>query len=105
MARVFPDSKTFVDSRPRSAPAEIAALYATERTRPGFDLAGFVHEHFDAPPAAATGARSDTTESMEAHIRGLWPSLTRPAQVPDPHSSLIPLPGPYVVPGGRFREV
>ena len=105
MARVFPDSKTFVDSRPRSAPSEIAALYATERTRPGFDLAAFVHEHFDAPPAAPTGARSDTTQSMESHIRGLWPSLTRPAKTADPHSSLIPLPGQYVVPGGRFREV
>jgi alpha,alpha-trehalase len=105
MARVFPDSKTFVDSRPRSAPAEIVALYATERARPGFDLAAFVHEHFDAPPPAATGLRSDTTQSMEQHIRGLWPSLTRPAQAADPHSSLIPLPGQYVVPGGRFREV
>jgi alpha,alpha-trehalase len=105
MARVFPDSKTFVDARPRSAPAEIVALYARERTRPGFDLAAFVHEHFEAPPPAATGARSDTTQSMEAHIRGLWPSLTRPAQAADPHSSLIPLPGQYVVPGGRFREV
>jgi alpha,alpha-trehalase len=105
MARVFPDSKTFVDARPRSAPAEIVALYARERTRPGFDLAAFVHEHFDAPPPAATGTRSDTTQSMEAHIRGLWPSLTRPANAPDPRSSLIPLPGQYVVPGGRFREV
>jgi alpha,alpha-trehalase len=105
MARVFPDSKTFVDARPRSAPAEIVTLYARERTRPGFDLAAFVHEHFDAPAPAATGARSDTTQSMEAHIRGLWPSLTRPPQAPDPHSSLVPLPGQYVVPGGRFREV
>ena len=38
MARVFPDSKTFVDSRPRSAPETIAALYLTERAKPGFDL-------------------------------------------------------------------
>ncbi|HEV7990639.1 MAG TPA: trehalase family glycosidase, partial [Gemmatimonadaceae bacterium] len=35
----------------------------------------------------------------------LWPALSRAADVPDPHSSLIPLPGAYVVPGGRFREV
>jgi alpha,alpha-trehalase len=105
MARVFPDSKSFVDARPRSAPADIVARYATERTRPGFDLAAFVREHFEAPAAAAEGVRSDTTQSMEEHIRGLWPSLTRPAQTADPHSSLVPLAGPYVVPGGRFREV
>jgi alpha,alpha-trehalase len=42
---------------------------------------------------------------MEAHIRALWPSLTRRADSADARSSLIPLPGPYVVPGGRFREV
>jgi len=105
MARVFPDSKSFVDARPRSAPAEIVARYASERTRPGFDLAAFVREHFEPPPAAVEGAHSDTTQSMEAHIRGLWPSLTRPAEPADPRSSLIPLPGAYVVPGGRFREV
>ena len=105
MARVFPDSKSFVDARPRSAPADIVARYEAERSRSGFDLAAFVREHFDPPRAAAEGARSDTTQSMEEHIRGLWPSLTRPAEPADPRSSLIPLPGAYVVPGGRFREV
>jgi alpha,alpha-trehalase len=105
MARVFPDSKTFVDARPRSSPAEIAARYAVERTQPGFDLRAFVTEHFEAPRAAGEGIRSDTTQSMEEHIRTLWPALTRPANVPDPRSSLVPLPGQYVVPGGRFREV
>ena len=31
--------------------------------------------------------------------------LTRKADDPRPHSSLLPLPHRYVVPGGRFREV
>ncbi len=105
MARVFPDSKTFVDSRPRSAPETIAALYLSERAKPGFDLKAFVAEHFDPPHAAVTTVKSDTAQTMEEHIKGLWPSLTRPADAPDSHSSLVPLPGAYVVPGGRFREV
>ena len=42
---------------------------------------------------------------MEEHIRALWPALTRAADTANPRSSLIPLPKPYVVPGGRFREV
>ena len=105
MARVFPDSKTFVDSRPRSAPETIAALYLSERAKPGFDLKAFVAEHFDPPHTAATSVKSDTAQTMEEHIKGLWPSLTRPADAPDSHSSLVPLPGAYVVPGGRFREV
>jgi len=44
---------------------------------------------------------------MEEHIRALWPMLTRapPARTSAERSSLISLPAPYVVPGGRFREV
>ena len=105
MARVFPDSKSFVDAKPRSAPAEIVASYDSAKNAPGFDLKTFVAEHFDAPQPAGAGVRSDTAQSMEEHIRALWPALTRPADVADPHSSLIPLPNAYVVPGGRFREV
>jgi alpha,alpha-trehalase len=44
---------------------------------------------------------------MEAHIRALWPVLTRAPShdTSATSSSLISLPEPYVVPGGRFREV
>ena len=105
LARVYPDSKTFVDSRPRSAPSEISARYIAAKTALGFDLRAFVEQNFEAPRAAGEGVRSDTSQSMEEHIRTLWPALTRPADAADARSSLIPLPGPYVVPGGRFREV
>lgn len=105
LARVFPDSKTFVDAKTRSAPSDILARYLVAKGTPGFDLRAFVGQNFEAPPAAGEGARSDTSQSMEEHIRKLWPALTRPADPIDPHSSLIPLPASYVVPGGRFREV
>ena len=105
IARIFPDSKTLVDARPRSAPAEVAARYLAARFVTGFELGSFVKDNFDAPRAIAEGTRSDTAQSMEEHITALWPLLTRPADMVDPRSSLIPLPGPYVVPGGRFREV
>ena len=49
--------------------------------------------------------RTGAAPSMEDHIRALWPALTREADRADPHSSLIPLPNAYVVPGGRFREI
>src|SRR3989454_11561873 len=49
--------------------------------------------------------RSDTSQTMEQHIRALWSVLTRPPDTADERSSLIPLPNAYVVPGGRFREV
>ena len=105
MARVFSDSKTFVDARPKLAPADIVTRYAAERAAAGFDLKAFVNRYFDAPRAVGADFHSDTTQSMEAHIQALWPVLTRTPDSVDPHSSLIPLPRSYVVPGGRFREV
>ena len=105
MAAVYPDSKTFVDARPMSAPAAIAARYAAAKGVAGFDLKAFVMQNFEAPKAAGADFTTDTTRTMEEHIRELWPVLTRHADAPDPHSSLIPLPNAYVVPGGRFREV
>jgi len=105
MARVFPDSKTFVDARPLSAPANVVARYAAERGTPGFDLRAFVMEHFDLPKAYAGDYKSDRAQSMEEHIQSLWPVLTRVRDIADDRSSLVPLPNAYVVPGGRFREI
>ncbi len=105
LARIFPDSKTLVDARPRVAPAELSARYERVRGDAGFSLRAFVDSSFDAPPAVGGAIRSDTSQSMEEHIRTLWPALTRPSDPIDARSSLIPLPGSYVVPGGRFREV
>ena len=102
---MFEDSKAFADARPRLAPAEITARYASARGAPQFNLRQFVEEHFEVPRPVGEGFRSDTSQTMEQHIRALWPVLTRPPDTADARSSLIPLPNPYVVPGGRFREV
>ena len=105
VAQLFGDSKTLVDARPLEAPAALATRYTTERTAVGFSLKAFVDRWFTQPLPAASPAGSATSTGMEQHIRDLWPLLTRAADAPDPRSSLIPLPKPYVVPGGRFREV
>ena len=78
MARVFPDSKTFVDARPaRSRPRSWRAT-RRERDPPGFDLARVRRSSISMPRVPPRrGLRSDTAQSMEAHIRALWPSLTR----------------------------
>jgi len=104
-AGIFPDSKTFVDARPLAPPAEVAAQYAAARERGGLDLRAFVEHRFELPHPAGAEVRADTSRSMEAHVRALWPALTRPPDRADPRSSLVPLPHAYVVPGGRFREV
>lgn len=106
LARLFPDSKTFADARPRLAPAAVVAAYDSARRAPAFSLRAFVGRYFDLP-AAALPVPQDTSSTMAAHIRALWPVLTRGpgADTAPGRSSLIPLPEPYVVPGGRFREM
>ncbi len=44
-------------------------------------------------------------QTLRQHIDGLWPVLTRSTVEVEKWDSLLPLPKPYVVPGGRFREV
>ncbi|WP_262884508.1 alpha,alpha-trehalase TreF [Rudanella paleaurantiibacter] len=105
LGRVFSDSKTFVDCTPKLDPAEIVARYEAQKDAPGFDLHAFVFEHFNTPKPVAADFISDTSLTTTEHINRLWDRLTRPADTPVPHSSRVPLPHPYVVPGGRFREI
>ena len=94
MARVFADGKSFVDYRPKSNPADILAQFQTAKTQPDFNIAAFVAQHFTLTP-----------NTMRDHIRAMWQQLYRAASTPEAYSTLIPLPHPYVVPGGRFREI
>jgi alpha,alpha-trehalase len=105
LSGIFSDSKTFVDARPRRAPRDVVAVYDSARRAPGFSLKAFVEREFELPRPVGEDFHTDTAQTMEQHIRALWPVLTRPPDVADPRSSLIPLPEAYVVPGGRFREV
>jgi alpha,alpha-trehalase len=104
MQEVFQDSKTFVDCIPVYTPDTILKNYYREKKNSDFDLRTFVANHFLIPCTPATGFLSDTAMSTKEHVEQLWPMLTR---LPDTifNSSLIPLPNPYVVPGGRFREI
>lgn len=105
LSSLFPDSKTFVDARPLAGPQDILAAYHAARDSAGFGLAAFVQREFALPQPAGGDFQSDTAQSMEQHIQALWTVLARPRDPDDSLSSLIPLPNPYVVPGGRFREV
>jgi alpha,alpha-trehalase len=102
-AHVFADSKTFVDCTPKYNAEDIMKAYNEEKGKSGFDLKEFVHKHFGTPIPPKTYV-SDSTQSVETHIDSLWTVLTRNRDEYFRASSLINLPGPYVVPGGRFRE-
>ena len=56
-------------------------------------------------PAAGDKYVPPAGQNLRDHIDGLWPVLTRTTSSAGQYDSLLPLPKPYVVPGGRFREV
>lgn len=102
---IFSDSKTFVDAIPKNDPQKILHLYQKLKKDPDFDLNHFISLHFHLPDEV-TETDITTEKTMESHIHKLWNYLRRePDKDVSKHSSLIPLPYPYIVPGGRFREM
>ena len=103
-AKLFPDQKTFADAVPKNDPQTILADYHMQRKQSGFDLRHFVEVNFTLPTEKEKYV-PPAGQSLRAHIDGLWPVLTRTTSSAGKWDSLLPLPKPYVVPGGRFREI
>lgn len=106
MAKLYPDGKTFVDMVPVKKPSEILKEYrAILKNRPAdFSLEKFVASNFTMP-GTKQQAFNSTGKDVVEHIRALWTVLKREPDGPVEGSSLLPLPMPYIVPGGRFREI
>lgn len=104
LQKVFPDNKTFVDCTPKESLSAIRDRYEEKKNDSSFDLKKFVHNHFTEPPKIASDYVSDVSKPLEEHIENLWDVLTRKTEK-EANDSLITLPHPYIVPGGRFREI
>jgi alpha,alpha-trehalase len=105
LAGVFPDSKEFADATPKIPPSEILAIYHAQKPNSPEGLKRFVLTYFDLPVYAATPPSASEIVPIHQHIDDLWDRLTRDTPSVPRYSSLLPLPRPYVVPGGRFREL
>ncbi|KFC12250.1 trehalase [Trabulsiella guamensis ATCC 49490] len=103
-AKLFPDQKTFADAIPKSDPLMILADYRMQKNQTSFDLRHFVEVNFTLPQEKEKYV-PPKDQTLREHIDGLWPVLTRTTDSAEKWDSLLPLPKPYVVPGGRFREV
>ena len=102
-AHLFEDSKTFADAVPRRPVDDILLDWRKAGALAGKSLRQFVEVNFtlpqrgwDAPPQGL---------SLAEHIDTLWDMLTRSQRDQEPRGSDIRLPCPYVIPGGRFREL
>jgi alpha,alpha-trehalase len=103
---IFPDGKMFPDLSPHGTPQSLMRNYVATRQTRDFELTRFVDTHFSGPvppgPAVNPGGERET---LATYIVSLWPVLTESFNRVPAHTTLLPLPYPYVVPGGRFREV
>lgn len=99
LAGVFGDSKTFPDCLPKKDPDLLLDEFKVL-------LEEFVRESFELPEEAGKSGGIAEAGSMEEHIDNLWELLKRePDGEASPFGTRIGLPYPYVVPGGRFREI
>ncbi len=103
MAKVFPDGKTFVDCVPKRNPKDIMYDYGMMKG-PRLDLKKFVEDNFEIPRSPQLNYIQQEKD-VQIHIKNLWGNLRREPDKLVEGSSLLPLPYPYIVPGGRFREI
>ncbi|TSD66080.1 alpha,alpha-trehalase TreA [Inquilinus sp. KBS0705] len=102
---IFPDNKTFVDCTPKYEPYQIMKAYNEQLGKAGFNLKEFVLTNFTVPAAATHAFQTNIEEGIRKHIDTLWQVLQRKPDETSKLSSLAALPNPYIVPGGRFREI
>lgn len=103
MDKVFADGKTFVDCVPLMPEEQILERYNKQKNEPGFDLRRFVLDNYQPPLKSEVDYTSDPQKPVGENIESLWQVLTRKPEAAK--GSLIALPFPYIVPGGRFGEI
>ena len=99
---LFSDAKFFPDSYPLIPPQELIALYHKEKRNANFNLKRFITRYFIFPEKKKYPIFKGL--GMEEYIGKMWDILEQRMTPPSPYSTLIELPEPHIIPGGRFRE-
>ena len=124
MARIFNDSKTFVDMQmqkdeaevlqafkalPASVSKEEVIKFVSDNFHPvGHDLQEWSPPDWKENPDVIDRIKDPNLKDFASKLNGLWKKLGRKisdeARKKPKRSSLILVPNPFIVPGGRFRE-
>ena len=123
MARIFNDSKTFVDMRLQKDEAvvlqafralsnltkEQVIKFVSDNFYPvGHDLEEWSPPDWKENPEIIDRIKDADLKNFASKLNGLWKKLGRKisdeARQNPKRSSLILVPNPFIVPGGRFRE-
>ncbi|MCW3160059.1 trehalase family glycosidase [Chryseobacterium oryctis] len=100
-SQIFDDQKMMTDAVPLFSISAINEKYESEKQKESFDLKDFILENFDFLGAKISIER-EYKLPIDEHIEKLWDELTRTAY--EEKGTLLKLPKPYIVPGGRFNE-
>lgn len=128
MARIYEDSKTFVDMKLKRPPNETLQRFDEFMTKwhqkpDKFNVINFVNDNFEEAglefenwdpvdwtpnPRFVDRIKDDEFKKWCLTLNRIWKDLGRKmkAEVKDHHDlySIIWVPNPVIVPGGRFRE-
>lgn len=97
---VYVDGMTFADIVPKKRMKQIKREYLLRKDDPDFDLHEFVSSHFNDAFPPSEEYKTNLKHSPREHIQELWKVLEKKNR--RDVGSLIALPYPYIVPGGRF---
>ncbi|XP_015184771.1 PREDICTED: trehalase isoform X3 [Polistes dominula] len=128
MASIYPDSKTFVDMKMKNSPEKTLALFRefmnrTDEMPTKSEIEQFVNDTFD-PPASEFEEWNPTDwkpnpkflqkindpeyRKFGSDLNNIWKMLGRKmkddVKLHEEQYSIIYVPNPVIVPGGRFRE-
>ncbi len=104
LSGAFEDSKVLVDAVPKLPLSKVVELSENQAVDSVF-VNQLIKENFTFSSPVPANRYTGTAEGLEDYISSQWTHLTHtPGTSPD-RSSLLSLPYPYVVSGGRFSEM
>jgi len=99
------NSKVLVDAYRKDSLENILTSYKQQADDPNFNIGVFIHDNFTLPEVHQHPPIQGKGLSVRKYIDLMWSLLERVDEDIDEESSLLTLPHPYIVPGGRFREI
>lgn len=103
---LFLEGKDFLDATPRVANEAVREAFVREvQAGNPQSLRSFVLDYFLFTDRATPSVVTTDSLAIGQHITRLWKGLRRYPQHSDLQGTRLPLPKPYIVPGGRFREM
>ena len=102
--KYFPTKKLLLTVFRKENPLISCTIMEYKKDR-HFNLKKFVEENFEIPTGDKAKYNSDSADDVSHTYKKIWPVLKRNPDKEVEGSSLLPLPNPYIVQSGRFREI